>query len=174
MEESPVIPPAEKAVRSRRMTAVLLLLVAGAALVGQYTNLNFGKLVPLFLGLAFLVWSLWAREWGLLVPGGILTGLGTGLMFQELLDLGRASGTAVFLFCFAGGWVLIVVLSKLAFNRRVLWPFWPAGAMVFAGLTQMGGPDLQEWFRWARPYWPFALILVALFLWFSKPSNKQE
>lgn len=173
MEKSKPTGP-ENVVRSRRITAAILLVVAVAALLGQHLELNFGRLIPLMLGIGFLSWSLLAREWGLLVPGGVLTGLGSGLVAREVLQMSRAGETGVFLLCFSAGWILITMLSQFAFGRRVLWPLWPAAAMAFAGTMQLAGSDLREWFRWLRPFWPFALILVAAFLWFSKPPTKES
>lgn len=173
MEESKPTGP-ENVVRSRRITAMILVLVAIAALLGQHLELNFGRLIPLMLGIGFIAWSLLAREWGLLVPGGILTGLGTGLVAQQVLHMNRGVESGVFLLCFSGGWILITMLSQMAFGRRVLWPLWPAAAMAFAGVVQLAGSDFWQWFRWLRPYWPFALILVAAFLWFAKPPKRDS
>ena len=119
------------------------------------------------LGLAFLAWALLARKCPLLIPGGILTGLGTGLLLRD-----THGGNSTFLFCFAGGWVLITLLSLLVFRRWVWWPLIPAAAMTFSGLSLLAGPELRSWMHSARYYWPVALIGVAVYLLLTKPRQK--
>ena len=105
------------AVRSRRVAATVLLLVAGLALGGKYLPFAWRDGLLLFLGVAFIVWAALGRVAALLVPGGILTGVGTGILLHS------EYGGAVFLLALAGGFALIPVLSLLLFQRRVGWPF---------------------------------------------------
>ncbi len=154
--------------RGRRAAGLVLLVTGVAALLGRYLPVSAGQAVPLLLGLAFLVWSLLGRSCGLLIPGGILTGLGTGLLLRE-----AGGDNSLFLLCFAGGWGLISLLSLAAFRRPMWWPLFPAGALLIAGLTQMAGSETREWLREARPYWPVALIGIALFLLLTKPPEKE-
>jgi hypothetical protein len=83
-------------------------------------------------------------------------------------------GNGAFLLSMAGGFLLLAGLSRVMFAGRkcALWPLWPAAGLAFAGLMASAGPDAREWFRTARPYWPYALIVAALFLLFSKPGRK--
>jgi len=155
------------AVRGRRVAGLVLLIVGATALAARYVTFDLGQSAPLLLGLIFLSWALLARSCGLLIPGGILTGLGAGLMLRD-----NFGGAGTFLLCFAGGWVLISLLSLLAFRRAMWWPLIPAAAIAFGGLTQLAGPQVRDWLQAAKGYWPVALIVVAVYLLLTKPRAK--
>lgn len=152
----------------RRVAGGVLLLVAGWALLDRYTTIDAQLAVPLLLGVIFTGWSLVAREWGLLVPGGILSGLGLGMVLQRSTDLSRAADSGVFLLSFAGGWVLITVLSATAFKRRVWWPLLPAAALCLLAGAQLAGTGFRQGVRHAQEYWPWAALVVAAWLLFSR------
>ena len=160
------------ALRKRRTTGVILLVIGSGALLSRAYDWNLGLMTPLLLGGVFLVWSVLARERGLLIPGGILTGIGAGILAQRYAGQGRDFAQGAFMLCFAAGWLLLPLLSWVVFKRRMLWPLWPAAALAFAGLVRLGGDDVREWLGAARAYWPVALIAVALFLLFTKPDRK--
>ena len=162
---------AERALRKRRTTGVILLVIGGVALLSRSFEWNLGLMMPLLLGVVFLAWAVLARDCGLLIPGGILTGIGAGILVQRYADQGRDFDQGAFMLCFAAGWLLIPLLSWLVFKRRTLWPLWPAAALAFAGLVRLGGNDVREWLGTARAYWPVALIAVALFMLFTKPRT---
>lgn len=156
--------------RRRRIWGVVLLGVAVLALVERHTTLRVGDAMPLLLGLAFIGWALAGRSVGLLIPGGILTGIGVGVLVQKWLGAGPRDG--VFLLCFAGGWVLITLLSGVVFRRRVLWPIIPATIMGLTGLGQLNYPGLASFWREIRDLWPYGLIVVALALLLIAPREK--
>lgn len=151
------------ALRGRRVAAGVLLLVAAAALAGRYLPVAWEDGLILLLGLGFIVWAALARKAALLIPGCILTGIGTGVMLR--LD----HGNAVFLFAMAGGFALIPVLDLVLFQKRARWPFFPAAGLAFAGLTQLADAGWQRWLREAGPLWPYILIAVALYLLLTPP-----
>jgi hypothetical protein len=166
MNEATPLSAADQSACSRRVAGAVLLLIGAAALAGRYVPLDFGEAVPLLLGLVFLGAALAGRRRALLIPGGILTGLGTGLLLRH------GYGQAAFLFSFAGGWVLITVLSEVAFQRALWWPLYPAGAFAFAGLSRLADAGTREWLQQVWAGWPVLLIAVALFLLLSKPRGK--
>lgn len=171
MKDAPEEPP-DDALRKRRTTGVVLLVIGSVALLSRAYDWPLGLLAPLLLGGLFLVWSVLARERELLIPGGILTGIGAGILVRRYADQGRDFDQGAFMLCFAAGWLLIPLLSWVVFKRRMLWPLWPAAALAFAGLVRLGGNDVREWLGAARVYWPVALIAVALFMLFTKPDRK--
>lgn len=153
----------------RRVAGGVLLLIAGWALVDRYTDFNAQLAVPLLLGVIFTGWSIVAREWGLLVPGGILTGLGAGMLFRQSTDLSRAADSGAFLLCFAGGWLLITLLSATVFKRRVLWPLIPAVILSLLAGAHLAGTGFSEGVRLAQSYWPWALLVLAAWLLLTRP-----
>lgn len=169
MNENPDDKTYAEALRGRRTAAVVLLVVAGVSLAAPHLSFKWRDSFLLLMGVGFIVWSALARSPGLLVPSGVLTGIGTGLLLRP------EYGSGAFLLSMAGGFLLIAVLYPIMFERgkkNALWPLWPAAGLGFAGLVQLAGSDAREWFRAVRPFWPYALIAVALFLFFTKPGRK--
>lgn len=160
--------------RGRRVAALVLLVVAGFALLSPHLPWSWRGGILLPLGVAFLVWAALVRSPGLLVPGGVLCGLGAGLGLISVL------GPSATLFGLAGGFLLIAALHRLLLGRAgVSWPLWPAAGLAFAGVMVLTAPYQRELWReqrdlWrvAAEYWPYAVIAVALWLFFA-PARKQ-
>jgi hypothetical protein len=116
--------------------------IAGIALVGVGCSLlvinltGVGAVAVLALGgLAFLFAYLATRAYGMLVPGGILTGLGTALVLD---DLGLTEDTA--LLGLAAGFLLIPLVQLGTAGRRDAgwwWPLIPAGILGTIGTAQL-------------------------------------
>lgn len=147
--------------RGRLVAGGVLLVVACAALAAPYLPPGLaGRAFLPFLGVAFVVWAALSRACGLLVPGGVLLGVGVGAWLQA------SYGPAAFLFSLAGGFLSISVLSLLIFGakHRTWWTVFPAGGLVLAGIVVGGGSTVREALRTMQGYWPYALIVVALAL----------
>jgi hypothetical protein len=145
--------------RGRRVAAVVLLTVAGFALLAPHVTWSWrgGLLLP--MGVVFLIWAALVRSPGLMVPGGVLSGLGVGLA------LAPGFGPAALLFGLAGGFLLVGALNRLVLGRRfALWPLWPAAGLTLAGVVVLTARDHREVWRVAGEYWPYAAISVALWL----------
>jgi len=147
--------------RGRLVAGGVLLAVALAAIAAPYLPPGFADRAFLpFLGVAFIIWAALARRCGLLVPGGVLLGVGIGAWLQA------SFGPAAFLFSLAGGFLSISLFSVLIFGakNRHRWTVFPAGGLVLSGLIVSGGPEVREFLRAMQHYWPYALIVVALAL----------
>lgn len=126
-----------------------------------------GLLIMPALGLIFLAGGLAGRNPGLLIPGGILSGLGLGtyLVAGPLGDVSELTRGAVVLISFAAGWGLIPLLSALI-GRRVLWPLIPGGILAAVGGLLLAGTAGQAALEWAGRLWPLALIAAGVgMLW---------
>lgn len=157
-------------VRGRRVAAAVLLLVAAFALLRDYIPISAREGGVALLGVGFIVWAGVARTAGLLIPGGILVGVGAGIVLRQEL------GSAAFLFSMAGGFLLIPLLSSIMFRqaRNFLWTVFPAGGIALAGLVQVGGREVRVLLREIGPFWPYVLIVVALWLFFVKPRDRER
>ena len=82
------------------------------ALIGNFTNLP-GHLFLFAPGLVFLAWGLVARHNGPIIPGSILTGVGTGvyLVTQPSAAMSETALGASVLLPLAGGFFPIALLS---------------------------------------------------------------
>jgi len=111
--------------------AGLVLIVAGVfGFASELVN-GAGQVLVLAVGVAFLALFAWSRAYGLLVAGGILTGLGGGLVAAMAVGAGESVLVPVGL---GSGFLLIYVLDLLtASNVNRWWPLIPGSILLLAG-----------------------------------------
>ena len=125
-------------------------------------------LIPLpgFLAFLFLLSGILSRRYGLLIPGGILAGLGAGTLLVEgpfkYLGDGQAS-SGVFFLAFAAGWVLIT-LAALLIQRVILWPLIPGAFLGLFGIVLLAGQTGMRALELFGQGWPIILIVIGLYL----------
>lgn len=164
MNEEPVPASPPSPVDSRRGRLVaggVLLAVALLALLGDRLPWSWNSRLTLaLLGVAFVAWAGLARTSGLLVPGGILIGVGVGSWLQA------SYGPAAFLWSMAGGFLLISLLSLALFGPRksTAWTVWPAAGLAFAGTVVAGGSEARAVLGFFRHFWPWLVLAGALAL----------
>ena len=140
----------------------VILIAIGSAIAAITWFGASGEIIVLGIGVVFLVAYAVNRSYGLLVPGGILSGLGLGILAQPLVP-SSYSGAPVLL-GLGAGFVAIYVIDQLV-TRSVSrwWPLIPGlglmaiGAMIGAGAY--GALDLVGTYAV-----PVLLILVGV--WF--------
>ncbi|MDR5694573.1 MAG: hypothetical protein QN198_09715 [Armatimonadota bacterium] len=143
----------------RRVVSGIVLIVLGIIfLVAQQTGIG-GEGVVASIGVAFLVAYAFTRNYGLLVPGGIMTGLGIGIIYEARMDRGGAP----VLLGLGLGFLSITVIDLAV--RRTQWGWWPlipGGVLSLIGLLLAAGQAgiLGTIGRW----WPAILILIGLAL----------
>ncbi len=136
---------------------VVLIAIGVAFLLGQLLP-NAGRYVPLLIGLIFLAVFLATRNYGFLVPGGIVTGVGVGISLA-IEDQGRVGG-GLFLLSLGLGFVSIFVLGALfRLRENHPWPLIPGGILCTIGLITLAGTRYDEAARFA---WPAVLIVLGL------------
>jgi hypothetical protein len=147
------------------LIAGLIMIGIGADLfVAQFVQAAWmGLLLMPALGLIFIAGGLAGRNIGLLVPGGILSGLGLGAYlasgpFGAVNELTRGS---LVLLSFAAGWALITALAALI-GQRVLWPLIPGAILAAVGGLLLAGQNGLTVLEWAGRLWPLALIAGGL------------
>lgn len=141
-----------------RSGAALLIFLGAYFLLIQVVDLGFLTL-PI-LGGSFLAWGILARSAGLLIPGGVLSGIGLGIYLTDgppNLATGDAEG-GVFLLSFALGWFLIWALSVLFTSDRLWWALIPAGVMATIGGAVLGGGIWLQALELVGTLWPLGLI----------------
>jgi hypothetical protein len=143
----------------RRRTG--LLLIAGGllwALVAA-TDLDGTVVVP-GVGVGFLLAYAASRRYGLLVPGGILTGLGLGLVVAA-----QGGPEASVVLGLGLGFLSIFVLDTVAGRGDAAWwPLIPGGILAVVGGSQIAGiRDIGVYLV------PAALIVAGLLLLVRPP-----
>ena len=139
---------------------LVLITIGLAFLVGQLLP-NAGRFVPLLIGLSFLAVFLVTRNYGFLVPGGIVTGVGAGVVLA-VEDQGRVGG-GLFLVSLGIGFIGIYVVGALfRLHENHPWPLVPGGILATLGVITLAGTRYGDISRYA---WPIVLIgLGALFV----------
>jgi hypothetical protein len=118
--------------RNHRLAAGAILILFGAATLLQRW-FDIGNYFILLLGLAMLVWGSISHRTGWIIPGGVLTGIGLGILVSEgPWHFPAADQNGVFLVCFAFGWFLITLLTAV-FTCTQWWALIPGGIMALIG-----------------------------------------
>jgi hypothetical protein len=120
---------------TNRVLGLLLIGLGGALLLAVTTDIG-GEVVIGFIGVAFLVAYAITRAYGFLIPGGILTGLGTGLVLQSLGVRGDIVVLGLGL-----GFIAIAVVDQLVHPGRPgwWWPFIPGGVLLVSSIGSVTG-----------------------------------
>ena len=153
--------------RSTLIAGIALISIGVLTLVSQFARFPSLELVFLpALALIFLVWGSLTRNGGLLIPGGVLAGIGLGaiLVTGPYASLPDEKTGGVFLLAFAAGWVLITLLSAV-FTRCVMW--WSlivAGILSVVGAVLLVGGVALEALALLGKLWPLALVGVGAWL----------
>jgi len=154
-------PITEKKITRRhnsRIAAGIILIVFGAATLLQRW-LDIGNYIVLLLGLGMLIWGSLSHKTGLIIPGGVLTGIGLGILaIQGPWHFPFDGQNAIFLLCFALGWFLITLLTAL-FTCTQWWALIPGGIMALIGGTIL---VTNGAFRWMDLNLVYAAILIVV------------
>jgi hypothetical protein len=143
--------------RKSPVVAGLLLIVAGLALFFLRDVVETRIVMFLLIGTAFVAAFLYEREYGFLVPGGIMIGLGAGLAAEDYMALPIDNPAPVGL---GLGFLLIWVLDTMVTKTGGWWPLIPGTALVV-----FGSGYAQEFLRWTfRDGWPLALVALGILL----------
>jgi len=144
---------------------------------------DIGRWIPLLIGLIFLAAFVPKREYGFLIPGCIISGVGVGVVLTGVVD-DRWLGS-VMLFSIAGGFIAIWVVSVLLrlvdkdwprgasrdAAQALWWPLIPGGILALIGvvvLTEEGfDSDLLRW-------WPLLIIGAGIVVLLSALSRRDD
>lgn len=141
---------------AQRVAGSILLLVGVVLLVFTLTDADGSWLLPI-VGGAFLVGFAVTRSYGLLVPGGIITGLGVGAVLVETQGLPQGVvplGLGV-------GFLAIAVVHLLTGGAKHGWWWWPlipGGIITTFGATALSDVEVAAFVV------PGVLIVVGLAL----------
>ena len=166
--------------RNQWIAGGLLIVIGLFFFLNEFFELpgleNLAIYFVLGLGLFFLAWGVISREAGFMIPGGILTGIGLGIVLVagpfEFED-GDLSG-GVFMGAFALGWVLITIFTAVFSDETHWWALIPAAIMALISAALLVEGPFMVALDWLGKLWPLALIVggIAVLLGARKISNK--
>jgi hypothetical protein len=148
------------------LPGVLLIVVGVTLFAVQLLDLD-ASVIVLVIGLAFAAAFAATRRYSLLIPAGILTGLGTGILLEDAGVLGEPVVLGLGL-----GFLAIYGVDLLVTGARAPGRWWPLipGAIltVIAGAESTFG---EEGARLIERGWPILLIAVGAWLFFRSRTS---
>jgi len=143
------------------VAAALLIVVGSAALVANLTGWAItAQSIPLGIGLVFLVAYIVTRNYGLLVPAGVLTGFGAGVLASAVLNI--VDSGALIVLGGGLGFLFIYLLDTLvAGSAARWWPLIPGGILTLVGA---GIAQDNEALRQLAMWWPVLLIAFGVLI----------
>jgi hypothetical protein len=158
----------------------LLLVLAGLfMLLNQFVEIEIGG--GLFfgaLGFFFILWGATNRNAGLLIPGGILTGLSVAVFLVEDANaVPEPYQGGAFVLALGMGFALITLLTRIFTGETHWWALIVAAILTLvgggiivvempnAGLLQQG---VEAIFTASQYLWPLVLVGLGLWIIFKK------
>lgn len=138
--------------KSRRMNAGLILIAIGLGLYAIDRVEGIGEeAVLLIIGAAFLIAYFVRKNYGLLIPGCILLGLGVGNVGRgSFLGFGESTMLGLGM-----GFVAIYVIARLNEGKSHWWPLIPAGVMLVMAI-----PKTHHLFEYVWSHWQLILVFI--------------
>ena len=149
--------------RNRGLVVGALMLLFGAVLLIE--TLTTWTLIPTLvmplLGLTFLIWGSVTRHAGLIIPGGIVLGVGVGtaLIAQRIAPVGGTDEGAIMLLSLALGFAVITPFTWAFTDHMHWWALIPAAVLAFLGVSLLSGEWGAQALIWFGMFWPVALII---------------
>ena len=162
---SEVTPQAGSRPRDRMAMAVVLIVVGAVGLAAQVFDLtaDMGGWITLLIGVFCLMAFAFRRQYVYLVPGGIMTGLGAGIVIAQSLAVADEQTGGVIVLGLGLGFLSIWVIGSITHvERHHWWPIIPGGILAVIGSALLIGGQAVS----LLDYWGLAIVGIGLIvLW---------
>ncbi len=120
---------------TNRTLGILLIAIGLLSLLAFATDVG-GEIVVGAIGVGFLAFYVTTRNYGLLVPGAILTGLGSGIIINAY-----GGPSAAVVLGLGAGFLAIAVVDIVAGKQAAgwWWPLIPGGILTLIGASELAG-----------------------------------
>ncbi|MCA9953599.1 MAG: hypothetical protein H6657_02870 [Ardenticatenaceae bacterium] len=166
--------------KNNSVSGLILVALGLVLLAGQFITFDLpesmGLLVVPALGALFLVWGILTRNGGLMIPGGILSGVGWGAYAIEgpfAIWQGDSEG-GVFLIFLGLGFGLVTLTTAVFTDKTHWWALIPGSIIAFVGISILFGGALLTLLTWVGKLWPLALILLGISVLLNANRGKAE
>jgi hypothetical protein len=158
----------EHHVNGRLFGGLALIVVGLLVLLANTTQSEvLGLMFLPGLGIALLAYGLYTREYGFVVPGSIVTGLGLGILLAVNVLTLEGTGTAgVILLGLASGFLAISVFSPYVGQPFFSWPIIPAGIIGLIGMMLLVGGVMLDVLAFVGNIRPLFLVAAGLIVIF--------
>ncbi|MCZ7574143.1 MAG: hypothetical protein M5U01_36805 [Ardenticatenaceae bacterium] len=115
--------------------------------------------VVLLIGLGLFGLFLITQAYGALIPAGIVTGIGVGIVLAS--RSGGDAGGAAFMLSLGAGFLAIWVLGLLfRVPENHWWPLIPGSILILVGVAALGSRTAQTLLESLSNWWPLILIIL--------------
>ena len=150
-------------VADRNWVAGAVLIIIGLVFLAGRLAPGIEPFIPLAIGLILLAIFLVSRSSAALVPGGIVSGVGAGILLSEAYP--EPLGGALFLISLGTGFALVALLSMLmAMPERHGWALIPGGILITIGVLTYAGEQGRDVFELIGTWWPIALVALGAWM----------
>ena len=163
--QTPSVNPAETRRNGALVGGAILITIGLFSLLENVFHMQWGLYFLPLLAVIFLASGLLTRRPGLLIPGGILAGIGAGALAvdQFMPYVSDQARGGAFLLIFAAGW-LVITLASMLIGRLMLWPVFPAAFLGLTGAALLAGQTGLQLLTLFGYFWPIVLIITGLYL----------
>ena len=143
------------------MIGCLLLFMGGFFLLSNFGMLR-GEAFLIFLGLAFVgAYFFSGRQVGLLIPGAVLTAVGSFAWFESM-RLWRVRPSGGWFFVFLGlAFAMVFIVDSLGRPKPSTWALFPSAGLLLFGFFVLAVDVVpRTWWHMATTWWPVLLILL--------------
>jgi hypothetical protein len=147
--------------RSEHRDPIILGIILIAVGVGGFAVNAFpqaGGWIVAIVGLALLAVFAYTRLYATLIPGGIVTGLGLGIVASELLTNYNDNGGLIVGGLGLGFIAIWVIGALFSIPEHHPWPLVPGGILLTIGVLLALGDTTTQ----LLTYWPVVLIAIGL------------
>lgn len=150
-----------------KLIAGAMLIALGLTLYAMQFFPEIGKSVALLgIGGLFIAAYLYTRTYALLVPGGILVGLGLGHYGERSFDVfGELNHVGL-----GVGFVLIYLIALFYQRRSHWWPLIPGTILILLGLRKWG----KVWRFLVNDGWPLILVIIGVLFLLSALGGSRK
>lgn len=148
--------------RAQRVIGLALVFTGGALLAVFQFGMS-AAIAPALVGAALLGAFAVTRGYGYLVPGGLLTGLGIGLLVETMQGPGGAIAIGL-----GAGFLFVSVLDHLAAGGRSgrWWPLVPGALLLVIGAAQYA--QSRGMLTAVERWWPALLVVAGLWMLYRR------
>jgi hypothetical protein len=149
--------------RKQIVSGITLILLGLVLFLAMRVDVG-SAVVLLLIGGAFLAAYFYNADYGFLVPGCILLGIGAGQLADDYDVLGHP--TRLGLGC---GFLAIYFIGLIYERKNKWWPLIPGSILVILSV-----PNLWWVLDYLRDYWPLILIIIGAVLVIGALVNPKE
>lgn len=145
---------------------VILFSTGLCFLVTPLRLVDFVLFVAGGVGVVLLIWGVFWRIFGLIIPGSLLITIGPGIYFAWGTEqaVNALSKTGMMIAIFALGWGFIILFSRVVTTKFIWWPLIPGGVMAVVGWGLYIGGDPANAPSFIANTGSIGLIIFGLYL----------